>query len=171
MTPGEPPSAAVAPGAGPRHLALSPDGRFAYVVNENDSTVTTFAFDAEHGRMEKRGTLSTLPDGFTGQNTTAEIAVHPSGHFVYASNRGHDSIAVFAVDAGTGALRRVGVAPVGGREPRHFVIAPSGRWLLAAHQKSDTIAVFRLDAATGGLTAAGAPVKAPRPVDIYFLPR
>ena len=171
LTPGEPPSAAVAPGAGPRHLALSPDGRFAYVVNENDSTVTTFAFDAEHGRMEKRGTLSTLPDGFTGSNTTAEIAVHPSGRFVYASNRGHDSLAVFAVDAATGALRRVGVTPVGGREPRHFVIAPSGRWLLAAHQKSDTIAVFRLDAATGGLTATGTPVKALRPVDIYFLPR
>ena len=171
LTAGNPPAAALAPGAGPRHLALSPDHRFVYVVNENDSTITTFAFDAERGRLDARGTLSTLPDGFPGQNTTAEIAVHASGRFVYASNRGHDSIAVFAVDASTGALRRVDVAPVGGREPRHFAIAPSGRWLLAAHQKSDTIAVFRLDPATGRLTAAGTPVKAPRPVDILFLPR
>ena len=142
------------------------------MVNEIDSTVTTFAFDAEHGRLEARGTLSTLPDGFKGENTTAEIAVHPSGRFVYASNRGHDSIAVFAVDAGTGALSRASVVP-GGRAASLGTssIAPSGRWLLAAHQKSDTIAVFRLDPATGGLAAAGAPVKAPRPVDIYFLPR
>jgi 6-phosphogluconolactonase len=171
LTAGEPPAAGLAPGAGPRHLALSPDNRFVYVVNENDSTVTTFTFDAERGRLDTRGTVSTLPDGFSGQNTTAEITVHPSGRFVYASNRGHDSIAVFAVDATTGALRRVDVVAVGGREPRHFVIAPSGRWLLAAHQKSDTIAVFRLDAATGRLTPSGAPVKAPRPVDIFFLPR
>ena len=142
-----------------------------YVVNENDSTVTTFAFDAERGRLETRGSASTLPDGFKGQNTTAEIAVHPGGRFLYASNRGHDSIAVFAVDAATGLLRRVDVVPVGGREPRHFAIAPSGRWLLAAHQKSDTIAVFRLDPATGRLTPSGPPVKAPRPVDIFFLPR
>lgn len=171
LTAGDPPAAALAPGAGPRHLAQSPDGRFVYVVNENDSTVTTFAFDAAQGRLETRGTLSTLPDGFSGQNTTAEIAAHPSGRFVYASNRGHDSIAVFAVDAATGALRRASVVPVGGREPRHFAIAPSGRWLLAAHQKSDSIAVFRLDPATGGLTPAGAAVKTPRPVDIFFLPR
>ena len=171
LTAGNPPAAALAPGAGPRHLVLSPDNRFVYVVNENDSTVTTFAFDAAHGRLDLRGAVSTLPDGFPGPNTTAEIAVHPSGRFVYASNRGHDSIAVFAVDVSTGALRRLDVVPVGGREPRHFAIAPSGRWLLAAHQKSDTIAVFRLDPATGGLTAVGAPVKAPRPVNILFLPR
>lgn len=171
LTAGDPPSGSLAPGAGPRHLALSPDNRFVYVVNENDSTVTTFAFDAERGRLETRGTVSTLPDGFPGQNTTAEIAVHPAGRFLYASNRGHDSIAVFAIDAATGALRRVDVVPVGGREPRHFAIAPSGRWLLAAHQKSDTIAVFRLNPATGRLTPSGAPVKAPRPVDIFFLPR
>ena len=171
LTPGDPPAGTLAPGAGPRHLALSPDHRFVYVVNENDSTVTTFAFDAEHGRLDARGTLSTLPDGFTGENTTAEIAVHPSGGFVYASNRGHDSIAVFAVEVATGALRRIDVVPVGGREPRHFAIAPSGRWLLAAHQKSDGVAVFRLDPATGRLSPAGATVKTPRPVDIFFLPR
>ena len=171
LTPADPPSAALKSGAGPRHLALSPDNRFVYVVNEIDSTVTTFAFDAVRGRLEARGSLSTLPAGFQGENTTAEITVHPSGRFVYASNRGHDSIAAFAGDASTGALSRVEVVPVGGREPRHFVIAPSGRWLLAAHQKSDTIGVFRIDSATGRLTVAGTPVKAPRPVDIYFLPR
>jgi 6-phosphogluconolactonase len=171
LTPGAPPAAALAAGAGPRHLALSPDNRFVYVVNEIDSTVATFAFDAERGRLEARGTVSTLPDGFQGKNTTAEIAVHPKGGFVYASNRGHDSIAVFAVDAASGALRQVEVVKVGGREPRHFAIAPSGRWLLAGHQKSDGIAVFRLDPATGRLTSVGAPVKAPRPVDIFFLPR
>lgn len=171
LTPGDPPAAALKSGAGPRHLALSPDNRFVYVVNEIDSTVTTFAFDTDRGRLEARETVSTLPEGFAGKNTTAEIAVHPSGRFVYASNRGHDSIAVFAVDAAKGALRRVEVVPVGGREPRHFTIAPSGRWLLAAHQKSDGIAVFRLDPAKGRLTAAGAPVRALRPVNILFLPR
>jgi 6-phosphogluconolactonase len=171
LTPGDPPAAALAAGAGPRHLALSPDNRFVYVVNEIDSTVATFAFDAEQGRLEGRGTVSTLPAGFKGKNTTAEIAVHPSGRFVYASNRGHDSIAVFTVDAASGALRQVEVVPVGGREPRHFAIAPSGRWLLAGHQNSDGIAVFRLDPATGRLASAGATVRAPRPVDIFFLPR
>ena len=171
LTAGNPPAGTLAPGAGPRHLALSPDGRFVYVVNENDSTVTTFAFDAGRGRLDAGGTVSTLPDGSAGENTTAEIAVHPLGRFVYASNRGHDSIAVFAVDATTGALRRVDVVPVGGREPRHFAIAPSGRWLLAAHQKSDGIAVFPLDPLTGRLAAPLATVKTPRPVDIFFLPR
>jgi 6-phosphogluconolactonase len=167
----EPPSAALAPGAGPRHLAPSPDGRFVYVVNELDSTVTTLACREDCGRLQAAGNVSTLPEGFRGENTTAEIAVHPNGRFVYASNRGHDSLAVFAVDAATGALRRTAVVPAGGRQPRNFVIAPSGRWLLAAHQGSDTIAVFRLDRDSGRLTPVGEPVPAPRPVCLLFLPR
>jgi 6-phosphogluconolactonase len=171
LEPADPAFAATAPGAGPRHLALSPDGRYVHSVNELDSTVTTFAWDAEGERLELRGTAKTLPDDFRGESYPAEIAVHPNGRFVYASNRGHDSLAVFAVEPATGALRRTAVVPAGGKRPRHFAIAPSGRWLLVAHQDSDTIAVFRLDPTTGGLEPAGEPAWAPRPVCILFLPR
>jgi 6-phosphogluconolactonase len=167
----DPAFAALAPGAGPRHLAFSPDGRFVHSVNELDSTVTTFAWDAAGKRLEPRGTVKTLPEDFRGESYPAEIAAHPSGRFVYASNRGHDSLAVFAVEPATGALRRVAVVVAGGKRPRHFAIAPSGRWLLAAHQDSDSIAVFRIDPATGSLEAAGPPVWAPRPVCVFFLPR
>jgi 6-phosphogluconolactonase len=169
LTPAEPPGAAVAPGAGPRHLAWSPDGRFVHVVNEIDSTVTTFTW--EGGRLQRPHTVRTLPDDFGGENNTAEIAAHPNGRFVYASNRGHDSLAVFAADPENGLLRRTALVSVGGKTPRHFVIAPSGRFLLAAHQDSNTVSVFRLDPDTGGLTAVGDPVRVPRPVCLLFLPR
>ncbi|HEY6548272.1 MAG TPA: lactonase family protein [Vicinamibacteria bacterium] len=170
LTPETPPFAAVAPGAGPRHLAWSPDFRFLHAVNELDSTVTTFAWDPAAG-LEPRGVVKTLPDDFRGESYTAEIAVHPNGRFAYVSNRGHDSLAVFAVDSSSGALRRTAVVPVGGKKPRHFAISPSGRFLLAAHQESNTISVFRLDPSTGSLTAVGSPVSVPRPVCILFLPR
>jgi 6-phosphogluconolactonase len=115
--------------------------------------------------------VKTLPDDFRGESYTAEIAVHPNGRFAYVSNRGHDSLAVFAVDPSSGALRRTAVVPVGGKKPRHFAISPSGRFLLAAHQESNTISVFRLDPSTGSLTSVGSPVSVPRPVCILFLPR
>jgi 6-phosphogluconolactonase len=171
LEPADPPSVALAPGAGPRHLALSPDGRFVHVINEIDSTVTSFACRADCAHLERVGTVSTLPEGFRGDNSTAEIAAHPNGRLVYASNRGHDSLAVFAVDAATGALRRTAVVPAGGTKPRHFTLAPSGRWLLAAHQGSDSIAVFRLDPETGALQPTGEPVRTPRPVCLLFAPR
>lgn len=168
LAPSDPPHASLAPGAGPRHLALSPDGRLVHSVNELDSTVTTFSYDEGTGRLDRRGTVSTLPPDFEGESYTAEIAVHPNGRFVYASNRGHDSIAVFGATGDT--LTRQAVVPAGGRRPRHFAIAPSGRWLLVAHQDSGTIAVFRLDPATGALAPAGEPVPVPRPVCILFVP-
>jgi 6-phosphogluconolactonase len=167
LAPSDLPHASLAPGAGPRHLALSADGRLVHSVNELDSTVTTFTYDEATGRLDRRGTVSTLPPDFKGESYTAEIAVHPSGRFVYASNRGHDSIAVFAATGDT--LTRQAVVPAGGRRPRHFAIAPSGRWLLVAHQDSGTIAVFRLDPATGALVPAGEPAAVPRPVCILFV--
>lgn len=170
LTPADPPFAALAPKAGPRHLAFSPDRRFVYIVNELDSTVTTFAWDETRGRLTRGASVSTLPDGYQGETSTAEIAVHPNGRYVYASNRGHDSLAVFAV-ARDGALSLSAIVPAGGRTPRHFTIVPSGRWLLAAHQGSDTISVFHLDPETGALQPVGDPVKTPRPVSILFLPR
>jgi 6-phosphogluconolactonase len=168
LAPADPPAAALGPGAGPRHLAWSPDGRFLHAVNELDSTVTTFAWDGR--RLESRGTVRTLPDDFRGESSTAEIAAHPNGRFLYVSNRGHDSLAVFAVDPATGSLRRTAVAPAGGKTPRHFALSPSGRFLLAAHQDSNTVVVFRIDPATGGLAAVGDPVRVPRPVCLLFLP-
>jgi len=114
-------------------------------------------------------TLSTLPDGFSGKSFTAEVAVRPDGKFVYGSNRGHDSIAIFAVDARTGKLTPAGHQPTLGKKPRNFAIDPTGTYLLAANQDSDSIAVFRIDKASGGLTAVGAPVSVPRPVCVLMV--
>jgi 6-phosphogluconolactonase len=159
---------ALPPGSGPRHLAFAPNGRIVYVVNELRSTVTTCAWDATTGAASVLQEISTLPPGFAGTSTTAEIAVHPSGRWVYASNRGHDSIAIFSVNPSSNHLTAAGHQPAGGRTPRHFAVAPSGRWLLAAHQDSNSIQVFRLDPATGALTTQGTPVRVPKPVCILF---
>jgi len=164
----DPPAASLPPGAGPRHLAWHPNGRWLFSVNELTSTVTAFAWDAATGRLTPQATVSTLPDGFAGPNATAEIAVHPNGRFLYASNRGHDSIAVFRIGE-TGSLQRIGIEPTRGRTPRHFALSPDGRWLIAANQESNSLAVFRLDPATGALTAVGALVRAETPVCVLFL--
>jgi 6-phosphogluconolactonase len=166
----EPTSSSSAPGAGPRHLAFSPDGKHAYIVNELNSTVTACRFDAVKGSLESIGDVPTLPDGWTGQSTTAEIQVHPNGKFVYASNRGHDSIAVFSRDAESGKLSSVQVAPCGGKVPRHFTIAPDGKWLLCAHQDSNTLAALPLDPATGKLGKPQSTTACPNPICILFLP-
>jgi 6-phosphogluconolactonase len=166
----EPASSAAAPGTGPRHLDFSPDGKHAYVVNELSNTVTACRFDAATGSLDTIGDVPTLPDGWSGQNTTAEIQVHPSGKFVYASNRGHDSIAVFARDTDTGKLTSVQIAPCGGKNPRHFTIAPDGKWLLCAHQDSNTVASLPLDPATGKLSEPKATTSCPNPICILFLP-
>ena len=172
LTPHAPAFATVPPGAGPRHLAFSPDGKFIYVVNEMGSTITAFAYDALRGALSELQTISTLPEDFAGRasNTCAEVEVHPSGKFVYASNRGHDSIAVFAVDAATGKLTAVEQQSTQGRIPRHFKLDPSGRWLLAANQATDSIAVFAVDAATGRLKATGQSVTVPAPMCVLFVP-
>ncbi|HSV73993.1 MAG TPA: beta-propeller fold lactonase family protein [Chthonomonadales bacterium] len=170
LAPAQPPWAATAPGAGPRHLALHPNGRIAYVINELDSTITAFRRDRRTGALTALQTVSTLPDGWRGQSTTAEVVLHPSGRFVYGSNRGHDSIAVFRVDGRTGRLSVAGHTPTGGSTPRNFVVEPAGAFLLAANQESDSIAVFRIDPATGGLQDTGHRANVPAPVCLRFLP-
>jgi 6-phosphogluconolactonase len=143
LTPNDPPFAKVDPGAGPRHFALSPSGKFAYVISEMGRTVTAFSNDPAVGKLEKLQTISTLPKDFTGRNDDAEIRIHPSGRFLYASNRGHDSIAVFAIDSVKGTLTLVEYASTRGKEPRGMEIDPTGNLLFAANQKSDNIVVFR----------------------------
>jgi 6-phosphogluconolactonase len=170
LTPNDPPSAPVAPGAGPRHFAFHPNGRFAYVINELNSTVTAFAWDALHGTLKELQAISTLPPDFQGTNYPAEVQVHPSGKFLYGSNRGHDSIVIYTINARTGQLRRIGNQPTGGRNPRNFCLDPTGTYLLAANQDSDNIVVFRIDPKTGGLSPTGHTAEVPKPVCVLMMP-
>jgi 6-phosphogluconolactonase len=166
-----PPFAKVNPGGGPRHFAFNPDGKHAYVINEMQSTVTAFDWDKAAGTLKEIQTLSTLPKDYTGTgNSTAEVVAHPSGKFLYGSNRGHNSIAVFSVDRNKGTLTLVENASTQGSTPRNFAIDPSGKWLLAANQRSDNIVVFKIDQATGRLTPTGQSVEAGSPVCIRFVP-
>ncbi|WP_165228383.1 lactonase family protein [Aquisphaera insulae] len=171
LTPNDPAFGAVPPGSGPRHLAFHPSGRFAYVISEMGNTLTAFAYDADKGSLTQIQSVSTLPADFRGTSYTADVHVHPSGKFVYGSNRGHDSIAIFAVDESTGKLTAAGHASTGGKTPRNFAIDPTGSCLLAENQDSDTIVVFRIDGSTGGLSRVGAPIKVPMPVCIQMIPR
>jgi 6-phosphogluconolactonase len=157
-------SAPLAPGSGPRHLAFAPSGKFVYVISELLSTITVLSYDAEKGALATIQAVSTLPAGFSGTSFTAEVAVSPDGRFVYGSNRGDDSLAVFAVDSNTGRLTPAGFAPVGGKTPRHFAIDPTGEFILAAHQGSGSIAVLRVDPATGLPKLAGSAVMVDKPV-------
>ena len=169
LTPNNPKSAKLDPGAGPRHFVLHPSGKFAYVVAEMHSSVTAFSNDAKTGTLKPLQTLSTLPKGFSGENDDAEIQMHPSGKFLYASNRGHDSVAVFAIDPKKGTLTSIEDTPTQGKIPRSFEIDPTGRFLFAANQKSDNIVVFRIDAKTGHLTPAGQVLEVASPVCVKFL--
>jgi 6-phosphogluconolactonase len=153
----------LAPGAGPRHFALHPDNQRAYVLNEINSTITACNWNGKTGALYASKTVSTLPEGFAGNNSTAEIFTHPGGKFVYASNRGHDSIAVFSAD-----LALIEHESIRGKTPRNFAIDPTGAWLLAAGQNSNTIAVFRIDSETGKLEPVGDPTSVPTPVCIMF---
>ena len=171
LVPNDPPSASVAPGAGPRHLALAPDGKVAYVINEMGSSITAFAYDGPRGALTVLQTVSTLPEKLAGNNSCAEIAVHPSGKFVFGSNRGHDSIAVFAVDDQSGKLKFVEHQATQGRTPRHFAIDPTGQWVLAENQESDSVVVFSVDEKTGRLKPAGQTLEVPAPVCAVFVPR
>jgi 6-phosphogluconolactonase len=164
-----PPYATVKPGAGPRHFAFHPNGRFAYVINELDSTITAFSYDAAQGTLTEAQTVPTLPADFKGQSSTAEIAVHPNGKFLYGSNRGHDSIAVFAIDAATGKLTFVQHEPTQGKTPRNFALDPTGAFLLAANQDSDNVVVFRIDAQSGKLSPTGKSIEVGAPVCVMFL--
>jgi len=158
------------PGSGPRHLAFHPSGRFVYVINELTSTVSAFSYDAAKGELQPLQTLSALPDGFKGKSYTAEIEVSPDGRYVYGSNRGHDSLAVFSVDAASGKLAPAGHVPIGGAWPRHFKIESSGRVLIAAHQRGATVGFFRLDPKTGQPSPLGATVAIDRPACVLPVP-
>jgi 6-phosphogluconolactonase len=168
LVPGDPPAVSSRPGAGPRHADFHPAQPYVYVINELDSTITTYRIDPARGALTPVQVITTLPPSFTGNSTTSEIAVAPSGRFVYGSNRGHDSIAIFAVDEATGALAPVGWEPTQGKTPRFFALDPSGTFLYAANQDSDTIVVFRADPATGKLTPTGHVVKTGSPSTIVF---
>lgn len=169
LTPNDPPFTTVAPGSGPRHFAFHPNGHFAYVINEMNCTVTAFAFDADRGTLKELQTITTLPHEFREGYSTAEVQVHPSGKFLYGSNRGHNSIAIFAIDQSSGKLTAVGHQATGGKTPRNFAIDPTGQFLLAENQDSDSIVVFRIDANTGMLKSTGHELSVPSPVCIKFL--
>ena len=157
-------------GAGPRHFALHPNGKFGYVIDEMGSTVSVFQYDTAGGILRPLQTISTLPKGFAGQNDDAEIQIHPSGKFLYASNRGHDSIAVFAIDPDKGTLTLIEYVPTKGKSPRNFEIDPTGRLVFAANEKSDNIVIFRIDQRTGRLTATGKVLDMSQPVCVKFVP-
>jgi 6-phosphogluconolactonase len=158
----------IAAGSGPRHFAFHPSGKTAYVINELRSTVTVLSYEAKLGAFKERQTISTLPAGFTGTSNTAEVQVHPSGKFLYGSNRGHDSITIFKI-APDGQLTFVGTEPTRGTWPRNFGIDPTGKFLIAANQNSNTIAVFKIDLNTGKLSAIGDTIPVGSPVCVRFL--
>lgn len=154
------------PGAGPRHLAFHPEGRFAYVINEVDSTVSVLGYEPETGELAELGHVPTLPDGWQGDNTCAEVAVSADGRFVYGSNRGHDSLVVFAARNGGRMLEPIQHISVEGRHPRHFALLPGGRWLLAANKDTDGISIFSVDAESGKLAYTGKKHAVSQPVCI-----
>jgi 6-phosphogluconolactonase len=167
LTQASPPSAHVTAGAGPRHFVFHPDGRHAFGINELASTITAYTWDRADGRLTPGPSVSTLPADFKGTNSTAELAIDTGGRFLYGSNRGHDSIAVFKVD-GSGAATLVEHTSTRGKTPRNFALDPTGRWLIAANQESDSLAVFRVDPATGRLAPVGEPARVGTPVCLLF---
>src|SRR6516162_5195901 len=176
LMPNDPPFVATRAGAGPRHIAFHSQMPLAYVINELDSSVTTYRFDAQRGSLQPIQILPSIPASYTGNNTGAEIAVAPSGRVVYASNRGHDSIALFAVDRRDGTLTSVGWAPTQAKSPRFFCLDPSANILYAANadegyssqQNTDTIVPFRINQANGTLTPTGQVIKTTSPCTIVF---
>ena len=168
LTPHEPPVAQLAPGTGPRHLAWSPDGKYAFVNGEMLSTVNSLRYEAGKGILGAGRTAATLPADFKGSSSTAEVRVHPNGKFVYVSNRGHDSIAVFRTD-GKGGLALVEHVSTQGKTPRNFNLDPTGKFLWAANQSSDSIFIYRVNAATGQLTGTGQQLAVGAPVCVRFV--
>jgi 6-phosphogluconolactonase len=156
------------PGSGPRHVAFHPSRRFACVTNELNSTICALGYDTGAGRFSLIGTVPTLPPAATGENYPADLHFSPDGRFLYGSNRGHDSIAIYAVDAATGRLTLIGHQPCGGRTPRNFAIDPAGRWLLVANQNSDSVAVFEIDRQSGALADSGRKLEVGTPMCVKF---
>jgi 6-phosphogluconolactonase len=170
LTPNNPPYAAVKAGAGPRHFAFHPTGSFAYVINELDSTITAFRFNLKSGGLTSVQTISTLPAGYKGENTTAEVVVHPSGKFLYGSNRGHDSIAAFRIDEETGKLTFVAHQNENIKTPRNYALDPTGTFAIVANQGADSMVVFRVNAKTGALEPTGTLLQVPAPVCVRMVP-
>ena len=166
----DPPYAQVAAGQGPRHFGFHPNGRYAYLINEMGNTFTALTYDADRGALDEIHTLSTLPDDFSDTSHCADVHVHPSGKFVYGSNRGHDSIAIAAIDQDTGGLSIVGYQPTGGENPRNFALDPTGTFLFAANQDTDDIFTFRIDQQTGALEPTGQKTEVPTPVCLKMIP-
>jgi 6-phosphogluconolactonase len=164
----DPPFAKADPGAGPRHFAFAPNGKFGYVLDEMGSTISVFSY--HNGVLHSQQTISAIPKSFTELSEAAEIAVHPSGKFLYASNRGHDSIAVFAIDQDKGTLSLIEYAPTKGQSPRNFAIDPTGKLLFDANEKSDNIVLFHIDQKTGRLTPTGKVFDISQPVCVKFVP-
>ncbi len=169
LAPNAVPRLMTATGAGPRHLAFAPGGAHAYLINELDSTLTALSYDSTTGRLTAAQTVSTRAAGATGTNTGAEVVVHPSGNYVYGSNRGDNNLAVFRIAPATGMLTLVGHTSTGGMTPRNFTIDPTGTWLYAANQGSSTVVGFSIDPSTGALTPAGAPIAAVQPSFVGFV--
>jgi 6-phosphogluconolactonase len=169
MTPNDPPFFSTPPASGPRHFAFHPKGKYAYVINELASTVTAMSYDKARGAFQQLETVSTLPPDYKGDTTTAEVKIHPNGKFLYGSNRGHDSIAVFSI-ASTGKLKLLGHTSTEGKVPRNFSLDPAGKWLIAANQNTDNLVVFRVDPSTGKLSPTGQNLPAGAPVCVKFLP-
>jgi|HubBroStandDraft_6_1064221.scaffolds.fasta_scaffold04791_7 6-phosphogluconolactonase len=170
LAPNDPAFAKISPGAGPRHFSIAPSGKFVYLVNEMASTVTVFGFSASSGRLQEQQSISTLPADFKGENTTAEIEVNRQGRFLYASNRGDDSIAVFAINPQDGKLTFVERVPTGGKTPRHFTLDPTGKWLFVANQDSNSISIFRVNPDNGRLTPTSHTLQVSTPVCVVFVP-
>lgn len=169
LAPHDSPAFAVKPGSGPRHLAFSQSGRYAYLLNEMASTLIVCSYNSQRGELTEIQSVSTLPEDFRGENTCAEVALHPTGKFIYTSNRGHNSIAVFAVDAATGMVRPLQHQPTQGKTPRHFLLEPGGRWLIAENQDSDNVVVLAIDGQSGRLASTGITQTIGAPVCAVFV--
>ena len=170
LMPNQPAFALVPPGTGPRHFAFHPSAKFAYAIEEMGSSLTFFTYDAAHGVLDPQKTISTVPSDYKGYNDCAELLMHPSGKFLYGSNRGHDSIAVFAIDQASGKLTLVERVSSQGKWPRTLSFDPTGKWILCANHNSDNAVVFRVDGVTGKLTQVGPSVDVPYPFCVRFLP-
>jgi 6-phosphogluconolactonase len=172
LTPNDPPAFATAPGTGPRHFAFHPDGKTAYINGEINMTLIACDYDAAKGVLTQKQVISTLPKGETRKKgSTAEVVVHPSGKFVYVSNRDpYNSIAIFSIDPKTGELRAVGVETRGVKTPRNFAIEPTGRFMLVANQSGNNVISFAINQETGGLTPTGNLIEVGSPVCVRFVP-
>jgi 6-phosphogluconolactonase len=169
LSPAEPPTVSVPPGSGPRHLSFHPNGLFAYLINEMGGTVIVYSWDCVHGQLHPLQTVSTVPPDYRGKNTSAEVHIHPNGRFLFASNRGPNDIAIFALDPPNGTLKLLGFESTRGKGPRDFALDPTGHFLFAANQDSDSVTVFRVSPDSGLLSYTGQTLSVPTPICVTFL--